>query len=293
MRLSVIIPVYQTAGTMSRSVASVLAGAGEDSEVILVDDGSTDGSAALCDRWAASESRVRVIHQENQGLGAARNAALDVCKGVYVTFVDSDDWIAPATYPPILAYMDAHTEVDIAEYPVSLRCDAGGRGERLALAPRVYSHWQDYWLGARGYAHAYACNKVFRRCLFTDIRYPVGRAFEDVWVMPLLLRQARQTATVEAGRYYYRANERGITARATGDDLCSLLDAHLSVMDAACDGRYYAHILNIALDVCHATGRVPALPRKYYYGGVKSLIVSLLGFKNLCLIHSLYRSLRG
>ena len=93
MKLSIVIPVYQVAATLSRCVESVLAQSFSDYEMILIDDGSTDGSSKICDDYAETDHRVKVIHQQNAGLSAARNAGLRVAKGAYITFIDSDDFI--------------------------------------------------------------------------------------------------------------------------------------------------------------------------------------------------------
>ena len=93
--LSVIVPVYNVADYLSRCVDSILAQHVEAMEVILVNDGSRDSSGSLCDSYAEKDSRIRVLHKENGGLSSARNAGLDICRGEYVAFVDSDDWVEP------------------------------------------------------------------------------------------------------------------------------------------------------------------------------------------------------
>ena len=93
--VSIIIPVYNAEHTLERCVDSVLGQEFTDFELLLVDDGSSDGSPALCDRYAAQDSRVRVIHKENGGVSAARNAAMDLAEGEFLQFLDSDDWITP------------------------------------------------------------------------------------------------------------------------------------------------------------------------------------------------------
>ena len=89
--ISVIVPVYKVEQYLHRCVDSILAQTYTNLEIILIDDGSPDRSGAICDEYAAKDSRIRVIHQKNAGLGAARNAGLDVCSGEYIAFVDSDD----------------------------------------------------------------------------------------------------------------------------------------------------------------------------------------------------------
>ena len=101
---SVIVPVYKAEATLEKCAKSILAQAPADLELILVDDGSPDGSGALCDRLAEQDSRVRVIHQKNAGASAARNAGLDAASGRYLQFVDADDWVLPGLYEAALPF---------------------------------------------------------------------------------------------------------------------------------------------------------------------------------------------
>ena len=100
--LSVIVPVYNVENYLSRCVDSILSQSGVTLEVLLVDDGSTDASGKICDSYAARDDRVKVIHKENGGLSSARNTGLDRASGDYVTFVDSDDYLEPEAYGPML-----------------------------------------------------------------------------------------------------------------------------------------------------------------------------------------------
>ena len=118
MKLSIIIPVYRTEATLDKCVESVVSQDCHDMEVILVDDGSPDRCPALCDGWAAKDPRVRVVHKENGGLSDARNAGIDIATGTYVTFVDSDDYLADNTYRPLMDRLEETGDIDILEYPV-------------------------------------------------------------------------------------------------------------------------------------------------------------------------------
>ena len=101
VKLSVVIPVFRVEHTLQRCVESVLQQDLSDMEVILVDDGSPDHCPKLCDEWAEKDTRIKVIHQENKGLSGARNAGIDIAQGDYLTFVDSDDYLALNTYQPL------------------------------------------------------------------------------------------------------------------------------------------------------------------------------------------------
>ena len=96
--LSIIVPVYDVENYLQKCIDSILAQTFTDFELILVEDGSPDNCPALCDAAAAKDARVRVIHQKNGGLSAARNAGLDAARGAWIGFVDSDDYIAPEMY---------------------------------------------------------------------------------------------------------------------------------------------------------------------------------------------------
>lgn len=101
--LSIIVPVYKVEPYLRRCIDSILAQTFRDFELILIDDGSPDNCGAICDEYAAKDDRIIVIHQKNQGVSAARNAGLDIAKGTYLGFVDSDDWIEPEMYETMIA----------------------------------------------------------------------------------------------------------------------------------------------------------------------------------------------
>lgn len=288
MKLSVVIPVYNTAATLERCVMSVVAQAVDDIEVIIVDDGSTDSSPRKCDEWAEKVPYLRALHQPNQGLSAARNAALAVCKGEFVTFVDSDDALAPDTYGPLLSILGQHPDYDLLEFPLYKRYGDKGGQQKIVFGSCCYNDWRDYWLGGKAYAHAYACNKIYRRKLFGRVQFPVGKTFEDTATLPLLAQKCRKIATTDRGCYLYYPNPCGITATATGADLANLLAVHNHWLPIVSDGDYYAHALNIALDVYHATGAVPALVNLPYSHTIKLKLKHYFGLKALCLLHRIF-----
>ena len=281
MTLSVIIPVYCVEATLDRCVESVLRQHVDDMEVILVDDGSPDHCPEMCDRWAAKDQRIRVIHKANGGLSDARNAGIDIACGDYITFVDSDDWIADDTYRPLLEKMAG---IDILEYAIA---------DRLSLNDHIYDDINKYWLDERVYTHTYAWNKIYRRQLFDDVRYPKGRIFEDIYTLPQLLRKAQRIATSSHGSYHYRTNPTGITATADGKALTQLLEAHLC-SQMPIDDLYYMYLVNIQIDVWERTGNVIILPKRKVKTEAlsgqyktKAHILNSLGLKALCIFSKL------
>ena len=111
--LSIIVPVYKVENYLQKCIDSILAQTFTDFELILVEDGSPDGCPALCDAAAAKDARIRVLHQKNGGLSAARNAGLDVARGEWIGFVDSDDYIAPEMYETLYKAVQS-TGADLA-----------------------------------------------------------------------------------------------------------------------------------------------------------------------------------
>ena len=106
--ISVIVPVYNTEKFLKNCISSIANQTYKDLEIILVNDGSTDNSGKICDDFAQKDSRIKVIHQSNKGVGAARNAGLDVAKGAYIGFVDSDDILRPDMYEFLLNNLIVH-----------------------------------------------------------------------------------------------------------------------------------------------------------------------------------------
>lgn len=278
MKLSIIIPVYRVEDTLNRCVESVLNQNLDDFEVILVDDGSPDKCPHMCDDWAKRDAHIQVIHKSNGGLGDARNAGIDIAQGDYLTFVDSDDYLAANTYAPLLQLIE---EVDLLEYSMT---------SRLSLPDCTYTDTEEYWLQTRAYLHTYACNKIYKKSLFSHIRYPKDYVFEDVYTLPHLLKSAKKIKTSSKGYYHYCYNPQGITAKADGKQLEMLLDAHL-LSGMPMDDTYYLHLLNIQIDVWERLGGPIRLPFRNInpkaFRGIKKLkaiINNILGIERICII---------
>ena len=286
MKLSIVIPVYHVEATLDRCMESVVSQDFDDFEVVLVDDGSTDRCPLMCDEWARRDRRISVIHKQNGGLSDARNAGIEQARGQYITFIDSDDYISPGTLKAVMDRMDGN---DILEYPLCRFCDTKEQS-LLTFGEKVYTNADDYWLTTKAYQHTYACNKIYRRSLFDDVRYPVGRVFEDAYTLPLLLRRASVIATTGEGCYYYCLNSQGITATAQGQELRQLLEAHLEGA-MPMDDEYYMRLLNIQMDVCRLTGEKPRLPSRHitavsgFKNRLKSIALNKLGINALCNIN--------
>lgn len=211
--ISVIVPVYKVENYLRRCVDSILAQTFPDFELILVDDGSPDTSGAICEEYAKLDSRVHVIHQENGGLSAARNAGIDWAQNSsdsgWLTFVDSDDWVHPEYLQRL------HT---IAEKSGCLLSACGffrTGGEELPVAEETAYQIlsaDDYYCGSEGEGNvsAIACAKLYRKQLFSSLRYPVGKLHEDEFTTYLAVYEAGKVAVVPEPLYAYFQNPAGI-----------------------------------------------------------------------------------
>lgn len=218
--LSVIVPVYNVEAYLLRCVDSILQQSYDHLEVILVDDGSQDASGRICDEYAAGDPRVRVLHKENGGLSSARNAGLDAAAGEYLTFVDSDDWIEPEAYDPMIALL----EETGAALVCGGRYDVDGKtGEKtVGLCPkqtRVLSGEEMagmlfLWDGC----DSSACDKLYRRRLLEKFRYPEGKVCEDVCVTYRILLAAGTVALWDRPFYNYYHRPDSITTAALSEN---------------------------------------------------------------------------
>lgn len=211
--ISVIIPVYNVVGYLPACLDSVLAQSYRDFELLLVDDGSTDGSADLCDDYACRDARVTVIHQPNRGPSSARNTALEQAKGEYVAFVDSDDVIHSQYLEVLLKYSEQY-DAEVVQAPYQI-VDASRRAEfttqrlsrPLLASPQIVTlSSQEALLGMlyqRGMADSSPC-KLFRRALFDGLRFPVMfRVYEDLYLMAQLYPLIQKMVWVDLPMYFY------------------------------------------------------------------------------------------
>ncbi len=218
--ISVIIPIYNNETFLQKCIDSILMQTYSNLEIILVDDGSTDGSGKICDQYAQKDPRVKVVHQQNQGISAARNAGIAVAKGEYISFVDSDDWV-DATFIEILLKTAQQSNALIAvvgRYEVL----AGGTYQaQISLKPqekKIFAASQGNFTAEEALnlllakIDRYIANKLYHRSVFEHALFPVGMVYEDIWILYRLLEHIDKVAVYNAPLYYYnRCNENSIS----------------------------------------------------------------------------------
>jgi glycosyltransferase involved in cell wall biosynthesis len=213
--ISVIVPIYRVERYLHRCVDSILAQTYTNLEIILVDDGSPDRSGDICDEYAAKDSRIKVVHQNNGGLSAARNAGLDICKGEYITFVDSDDFIE---YDMISQLLNGIADADLCRCGM-IRHDSHGMVSgttkpdyEISLSGlEVLRQHYNGENGRKQISAVSAWGQLCKRSLFEDLRFKKGLIFEDIHLMPYLLVQCGHIKYLPYAGYHYMSNAGSIT----------------------------------------------------------------------------------
>lgn len=230
MKLSIIIPVYNVRQWLEDTVKSVLNQAFRDFELILVDDGASDGSGELCDAFALKDSRVRVIHQENAGVSAARNAGLDAAKGEYIGWVDSDDLIEADMYQRLVYLAESHN-ADIAQCQHDRACVLNGETRSEAVNTMDGTAFVRRMFTKQGgdYTNQVALwSKIYRKTLWEDVRFPVGMVYEDEMQTYKACLKAEKIVETEDVLYHYVKRENSII---TGETHKKLLDKQKALAD--------------------------------------------------------------
>ena len=198
--ISVIGPVYNVERYLETCIESICTQTFSQLEIILVDDGATDHSGAICDAWAQRDDRIRVIHKANGGLSDARNAGMEIASGSWLMFVDSDDAITPDTIGRL--YQAAVSQnCDIAV------CNMIRTYEDGTIEPFYHPAGElTVWDGQQRFEtlkQPSVCNKLFRAALFQDVRFPKGKFYEDTFVYHILAHRANRIALTGHDGYRY------------------------------------------------------------------------------------------
>jgi len=227
MTFSVVIPVYNVKDYLPKCIDSVLAQDFADCEILLVDDGSTDGeSGAICDRYAAAHpEQIRVIHKPNGGLGDARNVGLEAAQGDYLVFIDSDDYIGSGMLTTLAAAIDRFHS-DVIDFGFAVDTDGRitkqlvddlphDRAFTLSEQPRLLLTQPNAW------------SRCWKRSLFLDtgIRYPSRVWYEDIRTTTKLFAAAKSICAVADVFYYYVVREGSITRNPNVKRNAEILDA--------------------------------------------------------------------
>lgn len=196
MKLSIIVPVYNARDYLKQCVDSLLAQTIDDYEIILVDDGATDGSGELVSAFADEHpERIKAIHIDNGGQGRARNFGIEAAKGEYIGFVDSDDWVAPEMFTELCA-----------------AAESAGANMAACDCIEVYPDGRRSYFSMTGFRDisevtGAVWNKLFRRSVIGELRFPEGLWYEDLEFVIRFMLKAGEAVKVQKGLYYYRRGQ--------------------------------------------------------------------------------------
>ena len=201
--ISIIIPVYKVEKYLEKCIQSVIKQTYENLQIILVDDGSPDNCGKICDEYAKKDHRIEVIHKSNGGLSDARNKGLEIAKGEYIGFVDSDDYIESDMYEVLYNLLKQYNvDVSICNFytvsqgKIAIKNADNGIKEynRIEILKEILLDND---------IQSYAWNKLYKRELFGEIKYPVGKKYEDIGTTFYLLEKCNKVVVTGKPEYYY------------------------------------------------------------------------------------------
>lgn len=201
--VAVVIPVYNVESYLEQCLDSIITQTHTNLEIIIVDDGSTDRSGHICDDYAKKDSRIKVIHQQNEGLSAARNTGIRRATSEYITFVDSDDWIESTMIETLIHdLLHGHSDISVIgrflEY--GNRTIDDSNGVFAAMTPEACLKQMLY---ANGIDNS-ACGKLYKTKAFSSITFPYGKEFEDTETTYKLVMESQQISLHSVPLYHYR-----------------------------------------------------------------------------------------
>lgn len=260
--ISVIVPIYKVEPYLHKCVDSILGQTYSNIEIILVDDGSPDNCGKICDEYAAKDRRVKVIHKVNGGLSDARNSGIDIAKGNYISFVDSDDWIHPQ-YLEVL-YNDlkmSQSDISMCSFiRVHNRCakmvNSVDKKYKIldsdeAIRLTLYQKQLD----------TSAWCKLFKKELFMGLRFTIGRLYEDLDFLYKIYEKAKTLVRTESKLYYYYCRQdsilglfnekRLVVLDITDEILQHMKERHPNIVNAAKDRKMSANFNMLALMTLH------------------------------------------
>ncbi len=209
-KISVIVPVYNVEEYLKRCLDSIINQTYKNLEIILINDGSTDNSGMICDEYKKIDHRIKVIHKKNEGQSKTRNRGIDIAKGEYISFIDSDDFIHKDFYKELMNLIEKNeSTLAICGYQTFTKEEEIKQTTTIKRTKLTNSEALGCLFDKQTYKiENYLCNKLYHKDLFNEIRMPVNDIYEDISIMYKLFDKAKNISFVSKDMYYYfqRAN---------------------------------------------------------------------------------------
>lgn len=225
--ISVIVPIYKVEEYLRECIDSILNQTYQNLEIILVNDGSPDSCGQICEEYAKQDDRIVVIHKENGGLSDARNAGLDICKGEYISFVDSDDRI----HPQFIEILYQNLVENKAEISIVSLLKFNKNSDIYICNNSKLTEFSKNQIFDNLYDNSYcpnlvvAWNKLYKKDLFDKIRYPKGRVHEDEFVIHHIYGKCSKIILSFNQLYYYRQRPKSIMSNFSEKKYLDFIDA--------------------------------------------------------------------
>ncbi|MDY3001340.1 MAG: glycosyltransferase [Romboutsia timonensis] len=210
--LSIIIPIYNVEKYLTKCIESVINQTYKNLEIILVNDGSTDNSKDIINKYSLIDSRIKVINKKNGGLSDARNVGIEIAKGDYIAFLDSDDWVELNMYEKLYSYIKQEN-ADIAQCSYQKVYNEEVNNQKIKEEIKLISGKDSLYnlSGKNAGKTVVVWNKIYKRELFNDIRFPKGKYHEDEFTTYKVLYKANKIVDLNLPLVYYRQRDGSIT----------------------------------------------------------------------------------
>ena len=235
--ITVIVPIYHVEKYLHRCIDSIIGQTYKNLEIILADDGSGDACASICDEYARKDSRIVVIHKENGGLSDARNKGIEAAKGEYLAFVDSDDYIHRDMFKILMdTLLQTDSDVSMCSYKYVYDGEPDETDVSFGTDHQVdimdgHKAQNRYYSGDKKLELTVAWNKLYKKGLFTQLRYPKGKIFEDEFTTYKALYKCSKICFVDLPLYYYLQRSDSIIGVMNGHRDSKVVAAYLQRID--------------------------------------------------------------
>ncbi|MDU4937967.1 MAG: glycosyltransferase family 2 protein [Clostridium sp.] len=212
--ISIIIPVYNVRNYIEKCLYSVINQTYSNIEIIIVDDGSTDGSSEVCDEIASKDNRIKVIHKENGGLSDARNKGIENANGEYILFLDSDDWVKKSWCERMYELLKENdADISVCNYYKVISEEEILENDEIKIKHMDNIEALNNIYTEDNVQYILAWNKLYKKSLFKELRYPFGKVHEDEFLTPEILYLSEKVVVTNEKLMYYRQTPGSIMNR--------------------------------------------------------------------------------